>query len=281
MHRKTRGERFGQGWDDALPAIRAKRLIADQIRFPSVRRPAYTAVRPGYIVKKKTPAQRFLLAAGILSVLALFSTGGVGIVILSSHGIAGLPQAAPAPVQDPLYGVPASRKQKAGQPTPVPGGVPNSADITKTDTSAKKPAQSVSETGSPTVKPGETQTTVQQKPAADADATAGGTDSTKTPTSPTIPVTPEETTAQAARVTYDGTVFDIRNVMLDLGGSLTFVNASTADLRPVCDDGTAADPCHGTVIAPGATWSITPGSAGAWKFHDQLNTAATGMLTVY
>jgi hypothetical protein len=212
----------------------------------------------------------------------MFSTGGVGIAILSSHGFVSLPQAAPTPAEEALTGSPAYKKLRADSERTAGQSEASdkAADDKKASGDSDKQAAPNRDSKKATDKDDEEEAAVKT-PVKD-ETPSGGEPSSTPPAAPTPPaVTPEEDVADTATVTFDGTGFDIANAMVDLGGTLTFVNAGSSELLLACTDAAAADRCTGTAIAPGASWSVKPDAAGTWNFKDQANPATAGTLTVY
>lgn len=116
---------------------------------------------------------------------------------------------------------------------------------------------------------------------------------TSTSTSPPNPPagegtpTPAPTPTQALStktVTYTTSGFSPASLTIKAGDTVVFKNNSAADFWPA----SGPHPTHTNYpefdakreIAPGASYSFTFARTGSWKYHNHLNPALTGTITV-
>lgn len=110
--------------------------------------------------------------------------------------------------------------------------------------------------------------------------------------------TSETMMAESAVVTYTNDGFSPSNVVINVGDTVTFMNESDHEmwvasathpsheaysqttLSDHCPDetGTAFDQCEG--VDTGESWSFMFDQAGDWKYHNHLESSATGSITV-
>jgi plastocyanin len=104
---------------------------------------------------------------------------------------------------------------------------------------------------------------------------------------PVVPVSVATTT-----ITRTENGFSPSEIAIKKGETVTFVNSSTDPMWPASNPhpahtgypvgggcrASAFDACKG--IAPGASWSYTFDTLGAWGFHDHLSPQFTGTITV-
>ncbi|NBV77282.1 hypothetical protein EBR66_03925 [bacterium] len=85
-------------------------------------------------------------------------------------------------------------------------------------------------------------------------------------------------------VTWNGSGFTPKEVLIQKGGTVRFVNDSTTPVWPASDSHPSHnrlkgfDPAMGVV--PGASWSFTFENAGVWDFHNHLEPRYVGRILV-
>jgi plastocyanin len=80
------------------------------------------------------------------------------------------------------------------------------------------------------------------------------------------------------------TGYEPKNITIDIGTTVTFVNNDAVALWPASN----IHPTHGIYpefdpkgeVAPGASWSFTFTKAGLWPYHDHLHPNVTGTISV-
>ncbi|MBX4186960.1 MAG: cupredoxin domain-containing protein [Candidatus Doudnabacteria bacterium] len=128
--------------------------------------------------------------------------------------------------------------------------------------------------------------------------TTSGTVTTPTPTpSPEVsnptpnpeppvtpPVTPPASTSAMKVITYTSTGFSPATVTIKKGTTVNFVNNSSGNVWPASDphpshtDYPGFDPRQ--AIPAGQSWAFTFDKVGTWGYHNHLNPAKRGSITV-
>jgi plastocyanin len=86
-------------------------------------------------------------------------------------------------------------------------------------------------------------------------------------------------------VTIDDNGFSPQEITVKKGTTVTFINSSSnpkwpaSNPHPTHTDYPEFDPKQQGIVA-GQTWSFTFDKIGTWKFHDHLNPARRGTITV-
>ena len=103
--------------------------------------------------------------------------------------------------------------------------------------------------------------------------------------SPTPAPTPAPTpVAKTYEVKMAGSAFDPASLTIKKGDTVKFVNTASKAIwpasapHPTHTDYPEFDPKQG--IAAGSSWSFVFTKTGTWKYHDHLNPAARGTITV-
>ncbi len=93
-------------------------------------------------------------------------------------------------------------------------------------------------------------------------------------------------------ITYTASGFDPKSLIIQAGDTVVFKNNSGRDFWPASAIhpthalypekggciGSKFDACKG--VSSGGSWSFIFNTAGSWKYHDHLNPALTGTVTV-
>lgn len=111
-----------------------------------------------------------------------------------------------------------------------------------------------------------------------------GTNQSLAPAPTPTPTPPTSQTPSSKTVTYTASGFTPVSVTIKAGDTITFKNNSGVDFWPA----SAPHPTHTNYpefdakqgIASGATYSFTFTRVGSWKYHNHLNPASTGTITV-
>ena len=109
---------------------------------------------------------------------------------------------------------------------------------------------------------------------------------TSTPTSPPASETtpPTSQTPSSKTVTYTASGFSPQSLTTKAGDTVVFKNNSAADFWPA----SGPHPAHTNytefsakkTISTGGSYSFTFTRTGSWKYHNHLNPASTGTITV-
>ena len=120
----------------------------------------------------------------------------------------------------------------------------------------------------------------------------GNGGASQAPSSGTPPTQSNPAPASSATVTYTDNGFSPSTVTIAKGGTVTFQNSASDDVRvasnphPIHNGYPTTGGCVGSTfdscknIAPGSSWSFTFDFSGSWGYHNHLNPSEGGTIIV-